>query len=646
MLMTTVKKMADLGIISYLDYHFFLFFQRKNPDADDLTAFIALLVSHQLQKGHVCLSLEQSEFDPIDILFAEALQERKKLTSEIETVKSACIQFLEKQRVTDWSNVGTHWFSTDQLLVQEFNRVYLNRYYHYEKSLADWLDIKARQPNKVTPAAIQDILNQLFEAGTGVNYQKRATAIAIRQQLCVITGGPGTGKTYAVTRLLAALNYLHDHAATPLIIKVAAPTGKAAARLNESIRQEKQNLHIDAAIKDLIPEQASTIHRLLGTIPGKTTFRFHRKNRLLADVLIVDEASMIDLSLMSKLVEALPDHAKLVLLGDKDQLSSVAAGSVFGDICKLMEAHYSTEQVDYLNQVTGELHADSADSVLPVADCLCQLKDSRRFDNKSAIGQLAKCVNESDANGVLTLIRRSRTETNDTIQYTEKLEELIEIAVAEYTSYANALTTNLPATAILERFNQFRVLCALRAGPYGVSTLNEQIEHRLFGHALAQNGANKWYVGRPVMVTKNDYSVALFNGDVGITLTDQDGNIRVFFADADLQMRTISPTRMPECETAFAMTIHKSQGSEFHHVAVVLPDMDSKVLTKELLYTGITRAKSKVTLQIGSQKHQYSTLITTLNRATQRSSGLFDRMTKNQQYGLLGSNDIYGNTKH
>ena len=486
------------------------------------------------------------------------------------------------------------------LILDEQDRLYLRRYWQYEDSLAK--AIKARV-NGVRPSIDLELLRQgldrLFPSSKETNWQKVAAFNALVSNFCVITGGPGTGKTRTVVAILALLL---EQAGKPLRIALAAPSGKAAARLKDSIQLTKEELNCAPDIKAWLPKEAMTIHRLLGTIPDSPYFRHDAERPLLVDTVIVDEASMVDLATMSKLFAAIPPSARIVLLGDKDQLASVEAGYVLGDICN---AGATAQQSATRNTMQ---------------DCIVELRKNYRFGSDSGIYRLVNAVNRGAAEEAIAILR-DKTHKNVTWRsWRGAGAQLREIALKGYESY---LKTRDSAEA-LARFSDFQVLCAVRKGPYGVLELNHLIEQILSQAGLLQK-SDQWYRGRPVMVIRNDYNLKLFNGDIGVTFPDPEfqDEMRVFFSSDDNRMRRVLPSRLPGHETAYAMTVHKSQGSEFGRVLLILPEKDSPILTRELLYTGLTRARDHV--EIWSSE---SVLRSAIARRAARTSGLRDALWK------------------
>ncbi len=500
-------------------------------------------------------------------------------------------------------------------------RLYLFRYWEYEKKLIDFL--KERTAEEAFPANAASLragLARLFPAADPgeTDWQKVAALASAWKRFCVISGGPGTGKTFTVAKILALL--LEQNSPGTLRIALAAPTGKAAARVQEALKKARERLECTDAVKAALPLEAYTLHRLLKPIPATPYFRYDSKNPLPFEVVVIDEASMVDLALLSKLVQALPPLSKLILLGDKDQLASVEAGAVLGDICGV-EKHYgfSRDFRDACQRIAGERLEVGAeeDRGTGMRDVIIPLKKSYRFGSSSGIRAVSRAVNEGDGAGAYDLLRATNAADirwGDLPSPEALGARLKDLAVRDLSGYFQPNR----AENIFDLFSRFRILCALREGPYGVQALNRLMEQLLRQEGLIRQ-IGRWYPGRPVMVTKNDYQLRLFNGDMGITLPDPDGNheLRVFFPSPEGGVRKFPPRRLPEHETVYAMTVHKSQGSEFDRVLLILPDRDAPVLTRELIYTGITRAREQ--MEIWGKK---TTFLRAVSRRIQRSSGL------------------------
>jgi len=445
------------------------------------------------------------------------------------------------------------------------------------------------------------MLDELFASNEprlagGIDQQKRAALLAIQRRLVIISGGPGTGKTAAVVNLLAGL--LAQQPA--LRIALAAPTGKARARLLEAVLQ--RGTRLPEEIRARLPDEASTIHRLLGARPDGS-FAHHAGNQLAIDALIVDEASMLDLALATRLLEAVPEHAHIILLGDKDQLASVESGAVFAEI--------SSQQ--------GALESS-----------VVWFRDNFRFAANSGPGRLAADISGARVEATLEWLRRGEEASVKWLDDGGRAPApgAIEYLSAGFKHYFDLVRRDVfDRASIVAAFGTFRVLCAMRDGARGVDRINELLD--TFARASLQSLVEQyerdsrlgWYPGRPVLVTRNDYMLNLMNGDVGIALPDASGTLKVFFADDAGGYRAIAPARMPPHDTAYATTVHKAQGSEFDEVMLILPDKASQVVTRELLYTAVTRARQRVTLCAGE-----AVIRAAIESPTRRFSGLRARL--------------------
>ena len=629
---------VEVGWLRALDRSLALFLQDMQPTAEPLVLLAAALASHQLGHGHVCLDLAET-LGAADLSLSlppegQQAGEDVRLPSELlraVTVEHWC-QLLAASPLVEL--VGGEDVAPDERpLVLHGRRLYLRRYWNYERQVAAALQQRLRTALAL-PADLPGQLDQLFaDSRQQPDWQKLACALAARGAFSIITGGPGTGKTTTVVRLLALLQAPAVHAGQPLRIHLAAPTGKAAARLTESIGRQVGSLHVAEAVRDEIPREVTTLHRLLGSRPDSRHFRHHVGNPLALDVLVVDEASMIDLEMMACLLAALPPQARLILLGDKDQLASVEAGAVLGDLCRDAEAgRYSDATRQWLEQVSGQSLAGAGlqagdERRHPLAQQTVMLRHSHRFGAASGIGELARAVNRAEP----TAARQVLAETRFTDIRSHGVRGQADPLLAQlmlgserlpgYAEYLRILAEQRPpaqlaardsaweqwARQVLQAFDSFQVLCAVRQGPWGVEGLNQHIAALLHRRGLLPEPRG-WYEGRPVLVTRNDYALGLMNGDIGIALMVREPALqpgeaearvlRVAFPrnDGSGGLRFVLPSRLSGVETVFAMTVHKSQGSEFAHAALVLPENRSPLLTKELVYTAITRASRDFTL--------------------------------------------------
>lgn len=643
-----------------------------------LVLLLAALVSHQVGRGHVCIDLATLLADAGSTLSLPPDDSARPTLSQSDAAALSQLQpaeLLARTTLADCQTAlnGSLAVSDGSLttpLVLNDRRLYLRRFWRYEQRIADGilqrlaLPSPLADPDSAPARTLSQALGQLFNASESVDYQKLACALAARNRFAVITGGPGTGKTTTVVNLLAALQAVAGQdparAGRKYRIRLAAPTGKAAARLNESIggavsRLPLSDLPGSVQLAD-IPTKVTTLHRLLGSRPDTRKFRHHRDNPLLVDILVIDEASMVDVDLMASVFDALPANAQLILLGDKDQLASVDAGAVLGELCqRALKAHYTPATAQWLTAITGDQLPDRLIDANGEAmdQAVAMLRKSYRFQQDSGIRALAEAVNTNALDSAM-LRQIRQAEFDDVIWlngHTPKpdpeqtLDQLCQHALTgSPAAFRNAgqgrlvnnqplappvgyrhylqlmhhhgLTSSSPredwdalAIRVLVAFNDFQILCALRKGPWGVEGLNDRVARQLLAEKLIPR-ADGWYPGRPVLVTGNDYNLGLMNGDIGLTFSlpwdktatgEPKETLRVAFPSGDSSggIRWISPSRLQQLDTVYAMTVHKSQGSEFNHTCLVLPDRLSPVLTKELVYTGITRAKNWFSLITG-----------------------------------------------
>lgn len=539
-------------------------------------------------------------FSRLDLAFAEFLTQRscldnaqkqpfKNLVALLSFEQSqghSCLRIDHQQQqlilasgLATFSDLKTNVNPLPHALIIESDCLYTHRYWFYEtrlvRQLTQLLTIDYHF-DSLEPA-LTHYFPPLNNNKEPIDWQRQAAKMALTKAFTIITGGPGTGKTTTVVKILALLQQLAPH---PLHIALAAPTGKAAMRLQDSIVNSKKGLNCSEELKQSIPENVSTLHRLLAAKPPPSPyFKHHANNPLPYDVVVIDEVSMVDLALMSKLVDALKQKTRLILLGDKDQLASVESGAVLADLTQVLKKH------------------------------TLELVTSYRF--AGIIKDLATIVNEQRGLEAWQLL----TKGGGIIGVLEA--DLINYIVEKQRPFLKLSQQHANFKDIYAAFNTFQVLCSNRQGHCGVNEINRLVEKRLGLSA-------RWYNGKPIMITENHLTCQLYNGDIGICLADntQGGKLRVYFLATDGTVKKILPSRLPRWESVFAMTIHKSQGSEFEEVLIALSDTVNPVLTKELIYTAITRAKKSVTV-VAKQ----AVFISAITQKVERYGGLVAKLT-------------------
>lgn len=611
----SIETLVAVGELSALDVEFARAVTRIGGDERPEVALVAALASRSVAAGHVCLDLPRHCATPIAAVAGTG--------SKVTWPRPG--PWLKALRRSPLCVTAGHAAeSTAPLIVDDSGRVYLRRYWEHEFRVLE--AIRARLARRVPASDISVLrasLDRLFPRVPGVegpDRQRWAAAVAALRPFCVISGGPGTGKTFTVVKILALLieQELRSTGRTPRIL-LMAPTGKAAARLREAIQSARGQLSCPPEVASAIPDEAATIHRALGAFGDGSGFRYHGGNPLFTDIVLVDEASMVDLALMSRLFDALPASARVILLGDRDQLASVEAGAVLGDISNAgTESTFSPECARELSALTGDAVPAGPGDGAAIRDCVVELTHSYRYAAARGIGALARAINGGRADEALAVLRGG----ND-VRLAEPGQDGAlgrDLVGAVREGYGPALRAD-EVEARLTAFDRFRVLAAHRHGPGGVEEINRHIEAVLESAGLITRD-QETYLGRPLLVTQNDYEVRLFNGDVGIVCAvGPTAERRVVFAAGDCTLRVLSAARLPPHETVFAMTVHKSQGSEFDEVAVVLPPRPSPVVTRELLYTAVTRAKRQVTV--------YATpdaVAAAVRQRVDRTSGLRDAL--------------------
>jgi exodeoxyribonuclease V alpha subunit len=641
---STTAKLQELGVLSHLDYEFAETLLDMAGEASPEVALGAAFASWAVQRGHVCVDLA-------------GLRARRFMDAEEQAIEGIDLPeldvWLRALRASKLVAAGEPAAGAPRpLVLTGSGRLYLARYFGYERALADALLERGRVLHTdLDGKLLRQGLDELFPAARpGTEGQRRACLLAALRGFSVISGGPGTGKTFTVAKVIFLLQQQQmARGRTPHRIQLLAPTGKAAQRLGEAIQQNLDK--IPEEMRSHIPSDASTIHRALGyQRNAPTRFRHGRDNPLPADLVIVDEASMVDLALMAKLVDAVRPGARLVLLGDKDQLASVEAGAILGDIYGgNRDDGYSREMADVVKELSGDvLPVSPTHPAAGIHDCMVHLDYVHRFEGGGAIARLAAAVKGEDPEAALEVIdeERRRAEAAEKSGAGAKGAKAGGAAVALHAVEPDAKLEAVFGSLVLDRFkdlrsarvdekleilSSFRILCAHRRGTFGVHALNAFVAEHLTRHGKL-DGRSDWYDGRPILITSNDYALDVFNGDVGVIAPDPDASppgedpplVAFFPGPKGGKPRRFPPGQLPPHETVFAMSVHKAQGSELGEVLLVLPPEASPILTRELIYTGITRAKTKVTI-FGTE----AVLKEAIGKRVERASGLGERLWAN-----------------
>ena len=579
----------------------------------------AYLLSQRLMEGHVCIQ-------PAEVLNQPPYN---------------------STAIPDWSKLSL-WVGQGEDDLKPFyltqNRLYLQRYYRYECAVIRQLKRLVSKSHELLSqrkslllqhatfirsltAAYPDITPGIKDTVEAIDWQLAGALRCLLSDFSILTGGPGTGKTTTLAKLLKIYRRLYPEAKVFLV----APTGKAAMRMSESLRRSVAGDQDDISewIRTLT---ASTIHNLLGYQRNTVTFRFNANNPLSGDLIIADEASMIDLPLMSKLMEAIGAEGRLILLGDQNQLASVEAGSLLGDLCHSAGDlnHFSEVERSWINQFIGDPErivlapAKSISSFGLLSSHITELKFSHRFNNLGPIGQIAQAVLEKNTEHISRLVSAYSKSFNDALFFDTSYQESV---LTEFIRGFEAYVHEPNIVEALKKFNSVRILAAVREGKYGVQALNNRVEQALLYRKLISTGST-FYEHRPILVTRNNYELGLMNGDVGILRKDDQGVLRAWFESATTtgegksEVRSVLPAYLTHVETTFSMTIHKSQGSEYDKVLVVLPDdPEHLILTRELLYTAITRAKKSVIISASEEQ-----ILRCAAREVRRVSGIRENL--------------------
>lgn len=577
--MAPIQTLKEEQVFTDIDLEFCRFLEEVDPEIQSEVLLAAGLTSYAYRQGNICISLDRKSME--------------------QMIKDSNVKFPEPK---DWvhkleeAKVIGRPGEYKPLILDESNRLYLHKLWNYEQDLAK--DIIARSEKKssdVDNGLLKDGIKRLFDSAERVtDWQAVAAIAAIYNYLTVISGGPGTGKTTTVLKILALILEQHADRTDNLSIALSAPTGKAAARLEDSITSSIASLDTEDRIKDKIPVKGKTLHQLLGARRNSSTFRFNEDNPLPYDIVIVDEASMVDQALMSRLVKALLSDAKLILIGDKDQLASVEAGSVLGSVCAMETNKISLSFAQRLNEF-GLNIPDSNIEKNPgkLTDGIILLKKSYRFKQESGIPAFSASINSGNADEAIRLLKDEQLAGID-LQKFETFEQFEENLKSDVRRYIIPMLQSADVEELFEKLQHFRLLSPHRRGPLGVEYLNQKVNSILRQEGLISK-FDQWYHGKPIIINQNEYSLGLNNGDIGICYREGNDRLRVLFK-ANSGFNSLAPSRLPDFSPAYALTVHKSQGSEFEHIKIILPEISSGILTRELLYTAVTRSRNTVTV--------------------------------------------------
>lgn len=625
----------EAGILDALDVEFARGVMRligSSTEKEPLVALGLAMASRAPAHGHLCFTID---LDAIELLPAnKSLPPWPDPKDWIAALRSSPL-------IRDANDQNT----STPLVLDDKGRLYLDRYYRYEISIAD--AVLKRLSSHDATTDVSHLLNQLIPDSSnekGVIEQRQAISSALSKKFFILTGGPGTGKTACVAAILLLL--LHQNPKPEqLRIRAMAPTGKAAARLANAIRQfvsSAESRRIDPRLKSLLrflPKEAATIHRSLGAYPDSPgRYRYHKKNLLPADIVVVDEASMVDAALMAALVDAISDDTRLILIGDRDQLASVEAGSILGDLCDgLTERSRLSRKHRHPVSITAGNESESGhvatlrfpfrfDALSDIWDISSSIRELSNLEGQALVhaidGILAKLSHGIDGFSFVTISNKEGLQSqaaSEARKYILTSWDSVLKSIIETVKSVTDATSHLEAVNFaLDQLNKFMVLCATREGPFGVESVKRLVLSEL---TYLINGSSDWFEGCPLMVTENDYELGLFNGDTGVVLRDNNNDLVAWFQGQD-RPRSFKRYNLPPYEIMFAVTIHKSQGCQFERVCLLLPELDTGFITREMVYTAITRAQKHVYLIASSE-----VLRAALGRRVVRASGLSDRLS-------------------
>ena len=626
--MELIKYFEQTGFFNDIDIQFTQYIAGLLPNCSDTIKYICLILSYLKNQGHSCLDLHNVIPCPLpDITVSHKIRPQQEWQNEL--INCPLVSQL-------------YQLKPPKPFILDNNKLFFHRYWTYEKFIIDKILTLAGRKQKLTdPQRFGNLLKKMYTNDSrNTDWQQVASYMALTRQFSIISGGPGTGKTTTIMKIL----YLYFDQFPESIIYLAAPTGKAALRINESIKNNlehiKINSYLNRNVLDKIAEiKANTIHRLFRYHQNYHGFYYNSHNPLVCNLMILDETSMVDISLLYNIFAALQENTGIILLGDMFQLASINTGSVFGDLCRsqknnaFSQSFISDFQANTKRNLTiDDYKIDQAKANKPLKDNIIILQKNFRFTEDSCLLQFSNAVKQGTCAGAeLALqylcdknIRELQWIDTSILKTREKTSELTTVRILadiikdHYESYIKSPQLQ----TAFKNFNRFRILCAVKEGFFGIKYYNYLVEHILSNTNLL-SCHQVWYENRPILIQNNDYVNNLFNGDIGITRQNSDGITKVHFFDHEnSRIRSYSPGILTSVETVFAMTIHKSQGSEFDHILIVLPDEEMSILNNELIYTAITRARKSVTI-IGSKP----VFKKSIQNKTQRISGILDKLS-------------------
>lgn len=607
--MTNILKKKYIKIFfNKLDIKIASILEKKN----NLLLLIFLLLSKCTRNGNVCLDIKK-----ININF---FLKNHKIKKDKKIEKLIKIKYKEKIKILKKSNAICNPKKLNKPLVLSKNKLYFQNLWKDEQTIICFF--KKNLSYKVNEKKLKKILNEIFEFEEKKNWQKIAVTIAATSKISIISGGPGTGKTTIITKILLTLIKLNKK---KIKIKIGAPTGKSVEKITHSINEELKKITIKKSDQKKIPKKAYTIHRLLKFQPEKGTFYYNKKNQLTIDFLILDETSMIGLSIMARLIESLPKHTVVIFLGDKNQLPSIESGFIFNNLCYFSKFPYTKKRIKQIKKITGyKIKQKKIKHNIKIQDNICMLTKNYRFHHKSEIGILSSAIKNNNIKKIKKILKnKNKNIFFKNIDKIDDLNNIIKTISKKYKKYLKKIKNNKNKKKIINHFNKYRILTAKKKTNFGTKKINHIIEKMLHEqrYIKKKNKSSEDYEGRPIMITENNYNLSLFNGETGIILKEK-CKLKAFFYKPNNLIKQINILCLPEYETAYAITVHKSQGSEFDEICLILPPIFDSNIKKELIYTAVTRAKKKITIYAN-----INNFIKTIKNPTKRCSDLIDQLS-------------------